>query len=131
MFDDVDELELIVVFVITLVGMGKLNKSFDVDGLRGISSSFVSNGLRLALGPCCAPVPLLLVLLPLPKGDVLVIGLLEPAIADNCCFCRYASALRSLLDNGNGGDFDKFALVDDVAAVFVPNALYIEFKYDE
>lgn len=91
------ELELIVVFVMTLVGMGTLNKSFDAVGFRGIDSSFVSNGLRSAFGPCCALELLLLLLLllppppppplPLASGDVLLIGFDAP-IPDMCCFCK-------------------------------------------
>lgn len=52
--DDSDAVELVVVLVMTLVAMGKLNKSFAPIGLRGIDNSFVSNGFRNAFGPCCA-----------------------------------------------------------------------------
>lgn len=59
------EVELVVDFVMTLVGMGTLNKSFGFAniGLRGIDNSLVSNGFRNALGPCCE-------LEPLGKGPV-------------------------------------------------------------
>ena len=70
-------------FVMTGVGMGKLNISFGfaMVGLRGIDNSLVSNGLRSAFGPCCA--------LELPGNTVvLLIGFDEVAIFDSCCFCR-------------------------------------------
>lgn len=128
MLDIGAEVELDVVFVITLVGMG-LNTSFAVVGLRGSVSSFVSIGLRSAFGPCCALDAVLL----LANGDVLPVM----ALVALCLLCKYASGLKSLFGNGSGGVFDGFAFGlltaddDDDGALFVPNALYIEFRYDE
>lgn len=79
--DDSVELELLVVFVMTLVGMGKLNRSFGVSiaGVRGIVSSFVSNGFRNAFGPCALDnAEVLLPLLALPPP---LIGLDRPRFA--------------------------------------------------
>lgn len=115
-------------FVITLVGMGTLNISFafDIVKLRGNVSSFVSIGLRRALGPCCA----------FDVAANIVAALLfelTAAIFDICCFCRYASVLKSVLDMGNGGVFDDdaFALLDAGGGLLVPSALYKLFKYEE
>lgn len=122
-------------FVMTGVGMGKLNISFARVGLRGIVNSLVSNGLRNAFGPCCA--------LELPGSTVvLLIGFDEVAIFDSCCFCRYAdNALKSVVPGRpNGGVFDVDALAATAAAaaatadddgLLEPNALYRLFKYDE
>lgn len=123
-------------FVMTGVGMGELNISFGfaMVGVRGIDSSFVSNGLRNALGPCCA-------FEPLGCGVVLLIGFAEAAIfAKCCCFCRYANGLKSVPGNGNGGVFDDDAFDAAAAAaattaadggLLVPSALYRLFKYEE
>lgn len=125
-------------FVMTGVGMGKLNISFEfaMIGLRGIVNSLVSNGLRRAFGPCCA--------LELPGCNtvVLLIGFDEVGIFDMCCFCRYAdSALKSVaLGKPNGGVFDVDAFAATAAAaaatadddgLLEPSALYRLFKYDE
>lgn len=70
------EVELVVDFVMTLVGMGKLNgTSFGLDsvGLRGSSSSFVSIGLRIAFGPCCDALKLV-------ASDVVLLIGFEPEI---------------------------------------------------
>lgn len=131
------ELVPVVDFVMTGVGMGELNISFGfaMVGIRGIDSSFVSNGLRNALGPCCA------LKLLLGCGVVLLIGFDEAAIFDKCCFCRYANVLKSAPCNGNGGVFDEGAFVAVAAAIaaavaadgglLVPSALYRLFKYEE
>lgn len=120
-------------FVMTGVGMGELNISFGfaMVGLRGIDSSFVSNGLRNAFGPC--------ELEPLGCGVVLLIGFAVAAIFAKCCFCRYANGLKSVPGNGNGGVFDDDAFVAAAAAattaadggLLVPSALYRLFKYEE
>lgn len=92
--------------------------------MRGIDSSFVSNGLRRAFGPCCA-------LKLIDNGVVLMFGL-AAAILARCCFCRRAR-LKSEFFNGNGGvfDVDAVGLVAGAAGLLVPNALYRLFRYEE